>query len=309
MTNIVELAVAVAIGMTGAFQSGLESLQTEAYEEAVGYFTTVIEAEIPAEELYWPALYYRAQANAARAERSAALSDAGRLLVSDASPLIKNKALALYLAQEGDLEALRPKSGPKQVLENAITAFHKGDQAGAQPFIAGGLSEALAVMDVFSQAHGMHARRGFLNAILDQNAGIMLTDERFDDTNRTATVMMTMRQGSFGMRIGLVNRNGEWSATELKEVVVQHRHDPFTGRVIETEAVTPPVTMRKEDVDEALAAEVQGLIEALGDGQASVRAAARRRLAAVKDAARPFLEEHLNDPDPEIQVTIRELLK
>ncbi len=311
MTNLVELTLAVAIGMTGAFQSGLESLQKEDHEQAAAYFTKVIEAETPTDELYASALYYRAQANAARGERDAALKDAGKLLVSDTAPLIQGKALALYLSQDGDLKALRPKTGPKAFMEQTLAALRQNDQGEARKSISGPLAELLNTMDMMSKAHGMRRRGGFLNEIIGANAGVVFSDEQFNDTNRTATVMMSMHQDVMGLRIGLVNRNGEWTATELKEMVVRHvhRHHRDFQQIPQAEPAAPAVTMRKEDVDEALAAEVPGLIKALGDGQASVRAAARRRLAEVKDAVRPLLEEHTDDPDLEIQMTIRELLR
>ncbi len=309
MTNMVELALAVAIGMTSAFQSGLESLQNEEHEKAVVYFTQVIEADTPAEELYWPALHYRAQASAASGERAAALKDAGKLLVSDAAPLIKSKALALYLLQEGDLKDLRPKTGPKQFMEQAIAALMKNDRGEARKSISGPLSELLKVMDLLAEVHGMRARGGFLSEIIDKNAGLVFSDERFDDTNRTATVLMSMHRDAVGLSIGLVNRNGEWSATELKEFVVRPVQDPLAGRLLDDGRQAPQVTMQKEDVDETLALEVPGLIKELGAGQASVRAAARRRLEAIRNAVRPLLEEHANDPDLEIRMTIRELLK
>jgi len=317
MTNMVELTLAVAIGMTGAFQAGLESLQKEEHEKAAACFSQVIEAEVPAEELYASALCYRAQANAARGERAAALKDAGTLLVSDAAPLIKSKALALYLAQEGDLKALRPKTEPKQFLEQTLAALRQNERGDGRKSISGPLAELVNAMDILSEAHGMRrARVGFLTEVIGVNAGVAFSDEQFDDTNCTATVLMSMHQGIMGMRIGLANRNGEWSATELKEIVVRQRHnhglqqielqeDPFS----QGQPAVPVVTVRKEDIDEKLASEVSGLIKALGDGQASVRAAARRRLAEVKDAVRPLLEEHVDNPDLEIQMSIRELLK
>lgn len=309
MTNLVELTLAAAIGMAGAFQSGLESLHEEQYEMAAGYFTKVLEAEVPAQEFYWPALYYRAQAHASRGERDAVLRDAGKLLVSDAAVSLKGKALALFQSQEGDLKALRPETGPKQFLEQAVAAFRLNNEGAVRDSTSGPLSELIQVMEILSHGRGMGARGGFLPGMIGESAGPVFSDEQFDDTNRTATVLMTIHHGVMGMRIGLTNRNGEWSATELKEFVVRDLHNRGFQPIAPGESAASQVTMQKEDVDEALALEAQGLIKELGDRQASVRAAARRRLAEIKDAVRPFLEEHVNDPDPEIQMTIRELLR
>lgn len=309
MTNLVDLALAVAIGMTGAFQSGLESLQKEEHAKAAAFFTEVIEAEVPAEPLYWPALYYRAEANAAGGDREAALKDAGTLLISDAPELIKSKAQALYLSQKGDLKALRPKTGPKAFMEKTLAALIKDEQGEARNNISGPLSEVLKVMEVMSEAHGMRRRGGFLSEIVRESAGVVFSDEQFNDTNRTATVLMSMHRESVGLRIGLENRKGEWSATELKEMIRRRVELHAIDQMPQAAPAAPVPTVRKEDVDEALASEIAGLIKDLGNGQASVRAAARRRLAEVKDSARPFLAERVDDPDPEVQMTIRELLK
>jgi hypothetical protein len=309
MTNLVELTLAVAIGMTGAFQSGLESLQNKEHEKAVAFFTQVIEAETPADELYASALYYRAEANAARGERAAALKDTGTLLVSDAPILIKRKAQALYLSQDGEMKALRPKTGPKAFMEQLLDALRKNQAGDALKRISGPLSEMLATMELFYGAHGMHRRGGFLSEVVRESAGLVFSEEQFDDTNQTATVLMSMNRDTMGMRIGLVNRNGEWSATELKDVVVRRVHFQEIDEMPQAAPAAPAVTISKEDVDEALASEIKGLIKDLGDSQASVRAAARRRLLEVKDSARPFLAERVDDPDLEIQMTIRELLR
>jgi hypothetical protein len=62
-------------------------------------------------------------------------------------------------------------------------------------------------------------------------------------------------------------------------------------------------------VPEAVAAEIQGLIVKLGDADAMLRAAARRRLNEIGAPATPFLREQVNHADPEVQSAVRELLK
>jgi hypothetical protein len=311
MTNLVALTLAVVIAMTGNFQAGLESMQQEAYEQAIGHFTQIVEAEAPASQLYWPALYYRAQAHAALDAREAALADTVALLFSDADPLIKRQAQTLYTAQGGDLKALRPKLSAKQYMEQTIAALARDEQGEARKRIKGPLSEALRVMGTYMAAHGMHAAQhgGFLSHLAA--AQPVIGEERFDDTNRTATVTISMHQDMMQVRLGLENRNREWVVTDLKDVVFKLdrvRHADFE-HMHGDRPVATAVERFEGEVDETLSLEVPGLMKDLGAAQASVRAAARRRLVEIKDKVRPSLEAFANDPDPEIQMTVRELLR
>jgi hypothetical protein len=70
-----------------------------------------------------------------------------------------------------------------------------------------------------------------------------------------------------------------------------------------------PSLIKKEDVAKDVAAEVAGLIKNLGDKDPKARAAARKRLKEIGSPATPFLEEQKHNADPEIQATVRELLK
>jgi len=323
MTNIIALASAVVIGMTSAFQAGLESLEKEAYADAIGHFNEILDAEVPAEAFYWPALYYRAQAHAASNDREAALEDAGRLLLSDAASLIKEKALALYLSEDGDLKALRPEVGPKAFMEQTIAALRQNVAGDARKRIVGPLSEAIQVVDLFLMGMGMNMgmnqQHGMLAMMIQENQAIMFSNETFDDTNRTATVMMSMPRDPTNFRIGLENRGGKWFATELKEIVMQapdpfaaaprrvHRHH-HGAEFQELFGDQPPPTPI-EDVDEELVLEAEELIKKLGSEEAPVRAAARRRLREIRREVRPVLEKYRDDPDPEVQMTIRELLQ
>jgi len=70
-----------------------------------------------------------------------------------------------------------------------------------------------------------------------------------------------------------------------------------------------PSLVKKEDVAKDVAAEVAGLIKKLGDKDSKVRAAAKKRLKEIGAPAIPFLKEQEDNADPEIQSTVRELLK
>ncbi len=62
-------------------------------------------------------------------------------------------------------------------------------------------------------------------------------------------------------------------------------------------------------VDEDIAAKAEALIKQLGDPKPAVRKAAYEALKGLGDQAGPILEKHRDHPDPEVRLTIRELLK
>jgi hypothetical protein len=72
---------------------------------------------------------------------------------------------------------------------------------------------------------------------------------------------------------------------------------------------TIPSLIKKEDVATEIAAEVAGLIKKLGDKDAKVRVAAKKRLEEIGVPAIPFLREQEDNADPEIRSTVRELLR
>ena len=62
-------------------------------------------------------------------------------------------------------------------------------------------------------------------------------------------------------------------------------------------------------VDKDAAAKVEALIRQLGDPKAATRKAAYRELKGLGDQAEESLEKHKNHPDPEVRLSIRQLLK
>ena len=62
-------------------------------------------------------------------------------------------------------------------------------------------------------------------------------------------------------------------------------------------------------VPEDVAAKVAALVTQLGDPKPAARKAAYDELKALGDQAEPILEKQRDHPDPEIRLTIRQLLK
>lgn len=63
------------------------------------------------------------------------------------------------------------------------------------------------------------------------------------------------------------------------------------------------------EVEPDVAAKVEDLVKRLGDPGPAVRKTAYEELKALGDQATPVLEKHRDHPDPEIRLTIRQLLK
>ncbi len=63
------------------------------------------------------------------------------------------------------------------------------------------------------------------------------------------------------------------------------------------------------EVEPDVAAKVEDLVKRLGDPGPAVRKTAYEELKALGDQAAPVLEKHRDHPDPEIRLTIRQLLK
>jgi tetratricopeptide (TPR) repeat protein len=71
---------------------------------------------------------------------------------------------------------------------------------------------------------------------------------------------------------------------------------------------TVPGLATTNDVPAALAGEIRSLITNLGSKEYKTRAAAKQRLGEIGALAFPFLEEQLNNPDPEIQQSVNDLM-
>lgn len=83
--------------------------------------------------------------------------------------------------------------------------------------------------------------------------------------------------------------------------------DEFIKKAAEQKWIIPK-PVKKEDVDQKLVVEIKTQIQKLGDSDSKVRSAARTRLKEIGVQAMPFLEEELGNPDPEIQISIKQLL-
>ncbi len=70
-----------------------------------------------------------------------------------------------------------------------------------------------------------------------------------------------------------------------------------------------PGLVKKEEVPEEIQKKVRELIAKLADSDFNVRKTAKEKLIKMGDSAYPFLEENKNNQDPEVKMTIKEILE
>ncbi|MBM4165126.1 MAG: hypothetical protein FJ222_11910 [Lentisphaerae bacterium] len=310
MTNIVDVALAVIVGLSANFHDGLKNLENKAYAQAVTNFTAVITAEPTVAEMKALSLLYRAEAYGRAGSKAEALQDAATLLKTTEDAAQRKKALALYAAHGGELKDLRPKVGPKARMDAFFAALQKADVTAAKQSLSGPLLHLVQIADKVYAAESRRDREGvsFLSEFARESGMFVFAGESFNDTNQTATLSISI-QNHMVFTLGLVQQEGAWTAATVQDIRKIERPRPV-DRANPPDAREPPQTViRKEDVPEAVAAEVLALIVKLGDADARLRADARRRLKEIGTPATPFLRDQVNHADPEIQSAVRELLK
>ena len=308
MTNIVDVALAVIVGLSANFHDGLKNLENKAYAQAVTNFTVVITAEPTVAEMKTLSLHYRAEAYGRAGSKAEALQDAATLLKTTDDEALRKKALAIYSAHGGELKDLRPKAGPKARMDAFFAALKKDDFKAARQILSGPLLHLVQLADKVYAAENRREGRSFLSEFARESGMFVFSGESFNDTNQTATLSISI-QDHMVFTLGLVQQDGAWTATTVQDIKKIERPRPVE-MANAPDAVEPPRTvLRKEDVPEAVAAEIQGLIVKLGDPDAMLRAAARRRLKEIGAPATPFLREQVDHADPEVQSAVRELLK
>lgn len=70
-----------------------------------------------------------------------------------------------------------------------------------------------------------------------------------------------------------------------------------------------PALVKKEDIPEKTKKQILALIKKLGDKNFQTRKDAKNELKKIGIDAFPFLEEQKNNPDPEVKISIKEILK
>jgi hypothetical protein len=310
MTNIVDVALAVIVGLSANFHDGVKNLETKAYARAVTNFTAVITAEPTVAEMKALSLLYRAEAYSRTGRQAEALQDAATLLTTSDDAALRKKALALYTAQGGELKDLRPKAGPKARMDAFFAALQKDDFKAARQILSGPLLDLVQFAEKVydAESRGKREGRSVLSEFARETGMFVFAGESFNDTNQTATLTISV-QDHMVFTLGLVQRDGAWTAATVQDIRRIERPRPVDLANPPDAAAPPRPEIRKEDVPEAVAAEVRTLIVRLGDADPGQRAAARRRLQEIGAPATPFLREQVNHADPEVQTAVRELLK
>jgi hypothetical protein len=213
MTNIVELTLAALVGLASNFHAGVENLNNKSYDKAIIDFTAVVQSGSSVAEMQELALLYRAEAQAGQGNKVAAMQDATNLLMITSDVTRKSKALAIYRAQGGALQDLRPKESPRAAFARFLALCLSNDVAGARQLISGPLRNTL---DVCEKANAGRGRERTIFTEFTRNPeSFLAVSESFDDTNQTATLTLSVGNGQVLATLGLVRQGGAWSAASL----------------------------------------------------------------------------------------------
>lgn len=307
MTFATNLTLAATLTLAAKFHEGRTALDAGRPAEAVAALTAVVEADPGLPELALAARILRARAHAAAKNVPAARADylwlGSRPVPADLRALARKE----YIAAGGDASDFAPKLSPVaewQRLQELI------ENENAEEIEAALTDEFQNWVRSFRRILGGDDGPD-LYTFLSQEE-LVLEDQATDEAAGVARLVFR-REGvryvvhwaqegprwlisGIEMRTG--NPEGEVGSAEA---------DPFgpAGRRTEGDKREPPAAPMAAEP----AAEIEECIRRLGDADAAVRARARARLQTIGAVARPMLRARINDPDPEIAVTVRELLE
>ena len=96
---------------------------------------------------------------------------------------------------------------------------------------------------------------------------------------------------------GFADGHGETAREERVREMLKHQGSQL-----------PAAQVKPEDIPADIRAQVAALVEQLGAREPGTRAQARKALEALGDTALPALMLHRNHDDPEVRMTVRDLL-
>lgn len=323
--KLAELTLAALLALTAHFKAGLESFQAGRHEQAVDELSQVIAAEPGVAGMAEQARLYRAQALQKLNKEPAAFEDLKALLLSTGDNALRRQGAQVYRDMKFDPNRLMPELSPKQTFEALMGAVGQKDEPKVLGYFGGPLMAILNTMQRIMSAEGRGMGRGggddsMLLMMLSELAQGRVVEEKTHPFDARATMVFT-HQGAT-MTLGLIPAGKHWTFNDILDFQIQ-RQQPNMGMM---EAMPPPDAVRSPDpADEAIASfepkvamedvpaarreEILGLIRQLGAQDFKIRSKARAQLKEIGDEAGALLKEHLNDPDPEIALSVKELLR
>lgn len=130
--------LSLLIALSGALRDGLQAFKDGKNDEAIAALTKVVDEKSPdAASFKSVALYYRAQAYAAKKDKERAVADLTAFLKMDSlPPELAKSGKELFIKLGGDLKKLLPAVSPKQVFRKFLDALAKEDAETAKSLCA-----------------------------------------------------------------------------------------------------------------------------------------------------------------------------
>ena len=209
--KIIEITLALVLVLVSNFRDGVQELEKQQYGNATAQFTKVIEAEPNVTDIRELAYLYRAESYLGSEEKEKALADLTVLITTSESKDRRDQAIALYQKTGGDLKALRPKDGPKTVMDTVLVAIQAADEKKVRTHLSGGLLRLLNTVDPVFNAQG--GGRSFIGQIGREFRNTAFVSEAINDTNQTAQITATLSGSQF--TFGLEQKKGQWVFSDL----------------------------------------------------------------------------------------------
>ena len=218
--KIIEITLALVLVLVSNFRDGVQELEKQQYGNATAQFTKVIEAEPNVTDIRELAYLYRAESYLGSEEKEKALADLTVLITTSESKDRRDQAIALYQKTGGDLKALRPKDGPKTVMDTVLVAIQAADEKKVRTHLSGGLLRLLNTVDPVFNAQG--GGRSFIGQIGREFRNTAFVSEAINDTNQTAQITATLSGSQF--TFGLEQKKGQWVFSDLLAFMPEHGH-------------------------------------------------------------------------------------
>lgn len=338
--------IAIMLAVTAALHSGLEQQQAGKHDEAVKAFTQVVAHARSPEALREQALFYRARSLVELKQPEAARADIYAAVMTSTDRDLLQAAIPLYQDCGGDPKQL-PLPGSalrawyaflRHCADEdfpAVMAIVTGDQLKQQQAAA-----QVGKMDPFllKLAALRQPLEATVSAVTSRDDGGGAAQFLFSGRPQGADgeelrVKVVLQRIQYQWRIADVQADGNrGDGVELRVVdgdiaLVQEQQNMQRlanairirrGNVVREPVLAVPEAPPAEAMTEAAApppltaeqrARIDELVRDLGSMEPEARQAARRELEAMGPAAKPDLQKHRDHDDPEIRLSVRELLE
>ncbi len=222
MEQVTQSMLALLIAISGALHQGLEHLRKKEYEPAIQALTQVIDAKLAESELTLIARYYRAVANVAKGNKTAAQSDLKALLQSPNVPAtLASDAQKLYGELTNDFSSLLPEQTPEAfVRELLVLAGSKQAQKAIDK-----VSESYRQYGIYQ--HTVEEWAEWLSTLLSSHALEWVKLEWVDGRGLAAVVLSDGEHEPW--RVDLVQEGAAWKLQKVS--LLDSRRDPLTNFV------------------------------------------------------------------------------